>query len=1388
MLLSNKHFTPVIGLDIHIVILLGFPIPLPHPYIGLVVDPMDYVPFIGATTKVNHVPRGKSDTSGKIIILFHIPMGGPFLLAPMIGHDSVNFFGSKKVKVEGNLMSPSGHMLMTCNDIGIPLSLQPGKKFIPIPSLYLPTSFSIPLSFGKPVMVGGPYVPDWAGVLLNLIMSYGFGAMMKGLGKAGKKAMTRLNKALKKKLGSNKLSKFLCKKGFEPVDLVQGIVIYDGTDFELPGPVALKWERSWNSDSDFEGLLGHGTHMSYDMRVVELEEEAATVVVLGDGRCAVFDQLSYSGESDYNRHERMTLTRTATDEFELFDYAQRLTYTFRKQPGEQQFRLITITNEAGFFISLHYANNCLLRVIDSAGRHLHIDSDNAGRITRVTVRHRGEQKVLVNYAYNDAGDLVEITDALSQSVRIQYRHHLMVSKTDRNGQTFYWEYDKENRCTHTWGDGGLLEGRIAYYPQHGYNLVTNSLGHTTTYYYTPDFVVEQIKDPVGSSTFFSYTEHFEVYRITDPEGNVTGYTYDEHGNQTSIIQPDGSEYTFVYDPEHRLILSGDPEGATRTFIYYRESGLLHTLTEADGRIQIFRYNDRHLLSMVENEQEDKTWLTYDADYNLHALTLPDGGKAVWEYDAWGQCTNSVNPLGQEQLFRYDVLGRITDVKLPDGNRVELQYNAYEDVVSVKDKHQQVRFGYTALGSLKTREENGTKIHFTYNTEEQLTRLVNEHGESYSFQRNRRGDVVSETGFDGLTRHYERDSAGKVIKIQRPGQRWTTYEYDYNGRIIRSAYSDGTWETYNYNRNGLLTEAENEHNTIRLARDVAGRITQEWQNGHAVTRSYDRNGRCKTIQSSIGADIRLHRNNLGEVTTMEASAAEGEDAWTAHIQRNAFGLEIERTLPGGIKSTWTYDSGAMPASHIVQSGSRTTRSRQYHWDANQRLKQIVNGLSKGTAKFGYDDLGNLAWGQYEDGQYDYRLPDKTGNLHKTQIRKDRKYGAGGRLQESENTRFIYDEEGNLSKKIVNTAPAGTGVWEYEWYGNGMLKQVTRPDRQTLTFQYDALGRRTSKKYKGEVTRFVWNGNTPLHEWSYPAADIPTMTIDEAGNIQQSHPEPVPSETLVTWVFEEGRQAPAAKIVRGKQYSIIADYLGTPTEAYDETGQQVWSCELDIYGKVRKLSGDKAFVPFRYQGQYEDAETGLYYNRFRYYSPEEGCYISQDPIGLAGGIRPYGYVDDPLSWVDPAGLAAIPSLADLKYAAQHTLDFSTAKDGAVFWSGNNTHTNMLAAQQWAAANGKTTLEQTVGGQYLNDLDLFGPHSTLTGQEAAEVWDIASKRFAEDASGDVHVFSTNAKKINKWGNLRTWWRIELPALLKNTKVNNIFRMKKDGTKSKTGHVKCR
>jgi RHS repeat-associated protein len=127
-------------------------------------------------------------------------------------------------------------------------------------------------------------------------------------------------------------------------------------------------------------------------------------------------------------------------------------------------------------------------------------------------------------------------------------------------------------------------------------------------------------------------------------------------------------------------------------------------------------------------------------------------------------------------------------------------------------------------------------------------------------------------------------------------------------------------------------------------------------------------------------------------------------------------------------------------------------------------------------------------------------------------------------------------------------------------------------------------------------------------------------------------------VTTWLFEENSFAPIGKLKAEAKYNIVSDYLGTPFEMYDQSGGRVWQGELDSFGAIQNFKGDsKTDCPFRYQGQYEDAETGLYYNRFRYYSPEEGVYLSQDPIGILGGITPYSYVKDTNSLLDVYGLS-------------------------------------------------------------------------------------------------------------------------------------------------------
>jgi RHS repeat-associated protein len=144
------------------------------------------------------------------------------------------------------------------------------------------------------------------------------------------------------------------------------------------------------------------------------------------------------------------------------------------------------------------------------------------------------------------------------------------------------------------------------------------------------------------------------------------------------------------------------------------------------------------------------------------------------------------------------------------------------------------------------------------------------------------------------------------------------------------------------------------------------------------------------------------------------------------------------------------------------------------------------------------------------------------------------------------------------------------------------------------------------------RFVWDGHTVLHE--LPADGDP-----------------------ITWYWEPGTFTPVAREQAGRLLSVASDHLGTPTEMYDESGAPTWQMHLDVLGSPTFDLGAPDDCPFRWPGQYEDEETGLYYNRNRYYEPTFGGYTSLDPIGLDGGMSLLAYVPDPILWTDPLGLA-------------------------------------------------------------------------------------------------------------------------------------------------------
>ncbi|PBP37441.1 sugar-binding protein [Pseudomonas syringae] len=128
----------------------------------------------------------------------------------------------------------------------------------------------------------------------------------------------------------------------------------------------------------------------------------------------------------------------------------------------------------------------------------------------------------------------------------------------------------------------------------------------------------------------------------------------------------------------------------------------------------------------------------------------------------------------------------------------------------------------------------------------------------------------------------------------------------------------------------------------------------------------------------------------------------------------------------------------------------------------------------------------------------------------------------------------------------------------------------------------------------------------------------------------------------YLYEPGSYAPLARVdkkegeVENKVYYFHTDQIGTPLEMTDAEGPIVWQAKYRAWGAVEKLVVNEVEQNLRFQGQYFDVETGLHCNTFRYYDPEIGRFITQDPIGLLGGFNLYRYTPNPVRWTDPLGL--------------------------------------------------------------------------------------------------------------------------------------------------------
>jgi RHS repeat-associated protein len=1313
-MIAAKMLDMVMGIDIHIIQPPGPvpPLPIPHPFIGMVLDPIEYAPFIGASTWVNGQPRAQAGNEAKNIPP-HIPLGGTFIKP--VDNEGEIFMGSSTVVVDGEPFSRLGSPVLSCSCIGMPSPPRPKGKAKS--GMKLPTSVLIAIPGGGLVLVGGPPTISLMAIGMKLGMFAGgkfFNKFVKNSGayKALCKKAHDAASVVTRHLPGNmakKAHKKLCDAIGHPVDVATGKVFTDLIDFEIPGPWPISWERSWDSVSTHDGQLGHGWHHVYDM-ALGISDNGSLELRTADGR-NVFVPYLYTGEEAYLKQEKLRFTRD--DEHFIVTDEEYTSYLFKAAEVDKygSSNLHCILRPGAQKISFSYEKNQLREIEDSTGRRLRVSTDQKGRITAIeaphpNAGHAGKFVALVRYRYDHLGDLVESIDALGNSFHYEYEDHLLVRETNRNGLNFFFTYDREQfdwpRCVRTWGDEGIHENTLVYDLEAKTTQVVNSRGKATIYSWNDDGLVWKTINPQGNEEIRQYGDACNLVREIDEIQRATTYEYDALGHRSLVKYPDGTK-VMMSRKEHLLVAAADQIGGSWSW-KYDEFYRLIARTAADGSKTEYAYDGPNLTDIVDNAGH-VTRLGYDQRHNLVELTTPDEAKSTWQYDELGRVIAALDPRGNRQERKLNLLGNVLKVREPDGNVRVLEYDGEENIVRAKDQQHDVRFRYVGMNRLGEREEAGTQVQFKYDTEENLTGIVNEHGFAYRFGLDVLGNVVSESGFDGLTRTYERDAAGQVVRVARPGDRATGYDYDPVGRVTAVKHWDGSKENYAYRADGELLAAVNGAVAVRFERDKLGRVLTEYQGGFAVNSIYDKLGNRIGLTSSLGADVSIQRNLMGDVEEVVSGAREA-DPWSVHFERDLLGLELERSMPGGVKSQWKRDRLGRPTKQTTSVGGRKENSRTYQWGVNDRLKAIIDD-NKGRFEYEHDVFGNLAAATYPDGSKELRMPDAVGNLFKTKGQGDRKYGPAGQLLEADGTTFRYDAEGNL---IGKTKKDG-GRWAYEWNAAGMLARVTRPDGKVVSFTYDALGRRIAKKFGRRLTRWVWDGNVMLHEWREDAPPTPLRATPKAvepqeetrkrivirrraetvsGGLAAGPPTsgngtggtgagnatspagasdnaasvaaagavglpsdakttvPLPGEEgfelltavsgdLTTWLFEPESFSPLAKLTPARDYGIVTDHLGTPQSMYSADGEKSWELELSVYGDVRKLDGWRGECPFRYPGQYEDEETGLYYNRFRYYCAEVGGYVSQDPIGLAGSNpNLYGYVKDPLLWIDIFGL--------------------------------------------------------------------------------------------------------------------------------------------------------
>ena len=490
--------------------------------------------------------------------------------------------------------------------------------------------------------------------------------------------------------------------------------------------------------------------------------------------------------------------------------------------------------------------------------------------------------------------------------------------------------------------------------------------------------------------------------------------------------------------------------------------------------------------------------------------------------------------------------------------------------------------------------------------------------------------------------FKRDILGRLIhtlardndKVQE-----TAYQYDLDGNLVRAANRHSI-TCFDYNENGQLIAQHQWKVPSKEENARNGLPETDWRDAQydmlylpvteTVRYHYDFNGNRTATVLPDGRQINYLYYGSGHLHQISL-----DDEVITDIERDKLHREIYRTQ-GKLASRYELDplgrlkrqiatlndltEGGKGKTKVAAGYSQTAVKRSYGYDRTGNLTHSTDQRT-GTTQFEYDKLGRITQAGNELFAFDPAHNILSDDLNAV---------TDNRLKTYNGTTYYYDELGNLIHREL--ADGEVQNYFYDLHDQLVKAEIFKKDgtKETWAYSYDALGRRIGKgRLKdGEVsdgleeeTGFVWDGSHLLQE------------VHSDGRYTYIYTDPGSYEPLAQvrdWTTEDGES-------RQQTHYFHCDQIGIPREMTDKDGNLLWFGNYTGWGRLKEETRvtDSAYQPFRLQNQYADRETGLHYNFFRYYEPDVGRFVSQDPIGLMGGENLYWFAPNAQDWVDPLG---------------------------------------------------------------------------------------------------------------------------------------------------------